>query len=112
MGEVSEQMISWEEKQRRKQLLAAEIETLRDAASIVAHRAGLIELHAAKNTAAEWDRGAEKKLSRAAALRRVAAFLADTRLHALIGEDVAGVGTIFRTDPPSRALTQTSALRR
>jgi hypothetical protein len=57
------------------------------AAELVATRAGAIELQAAKNASAGFDKGESNKLKRASDLRRIAAFLTDPRLHALIRTD-------------------------
>ena len=63
------------------------IALLREAARVVADRAGVLELHAAKNAAAGRTKGEASKLTRAAELRRAAVFLADSRLHTLLRRD-------------------------
>ena len=83
-----------------------------EAGAVLAARAGLIERHAAKNRArGDRDRAADKKLQRAASLRRLAVFLCDPRLRALIEKEASEVATIF-ADPRPRGVAAEFLVRR
>jgi hypothetical protein len=60
---------------------------LHEVARLVANRAGVLELHAAKNHAAGWNMAASNKSRHAAELRRIATVLADHRVHRFISEN-------------------------
>jgi hypothetical protein len=75
------------EKAAERRDLDRRISGLTEVAGIAAKQAGRIELYAAKNRAASFDKGAERKLKHAAELRRLATFLADNRLHQRLRED-------------------------
>ena len=68
-----------------------------DAADVIAAKAGEIEVFAAKNEAAGYDGGAQRKRARAMVLRRLAAFLVDPRFLSLMREDTLMVSLL--TDP-------------
>lgn len=89
-------------KAARTRAITRRIGLLFGAAELVAKRAGALELHAAKNAAAGYDRGASNKLARAKDLRRIANFLVDSRLHRLIRENDALLELLL-ADPPDGA---------
>lgn len=96
-----EQIEQSRQKAARTRELGRRLDDLTHAAQIVAKRAGEIELHAAKNNAAGYDKGATNKLQRAGELRRIAAFLADPRLHQLIRSDERLI-ELLMGEPPER----------
>lgn len=75
------------EKAAQTRAVTRRLSLLFSAAMLIAKRAGAIELHAAKNAAASYEKGASRKLTHATDLRRIATFLADPRFHQLIRED-------------------------
>jgi hypothetical protein len=67
------------------------------AADVLAKRAGMIELHAAKNGAAGFDRAQTSKLKQAGELRRIAVLLSDSRIRDLVRGDT-DLADILLTD--------------
>lgn len=84
-----------QKKAARTKQINRSTDVLLEAARVVAEKAGRIELHAAKNLKAGFDKGAENKIRQATDLRRLAAFLVDKRLHDLIRQDEQLVGMLL-----------------
>jgi hypothetical protein len=75
-----------EEEREARQEARRVIRSFDEAATVLAGRAGHLELYAAKNAAAGRDGGELSKNKRAQKLRRVAAFLTDPRLRRALAE--------------------------